>query len=209
MVRVFILGIMLGLSGAVFAAPPIPAQELASKLPPAKAPMRVEVVKKSPPGQTLAGVVASAKPHCYSEAQYRAEQAVRYQTQLMVAGMLCQSMSPASYSNYQAFTQRNETTVARAENVLIGWFREHNTPQPELSIHTLRTNMANDISIKAMQQSLPVYCRLALPRLKEAAALQPRQFETYLTKIDLRQTSTRPVCSAAVKTVPISMKNSP
>ena len=163
----------------------IPAQELAPL--PAKKPVVVDI-----------------RPACYTQAQYRAEQAVRYQTQLMVAGMLCQSASPRSYSNYQAFTQRNTPTINRAENVLMGFFTDHKTPQPELSLHTLRTNMANQISIKAMQQSLGVYCRLALPRLQESAILQPRQFEAYLTKIDLKQNSTRPVCGNAVS--PVTLK---
>jgi hypothetical protein len=176
--------------------PAIPAQESAvpkaKAAAPAKKPVTVEI-----------------KPACYTQAQYRAEQAVRYQTQLMVAGMLCQSANPRSYSNYQAFTQRNTGTINRAENVLMAFFKEHRTPQAELSLHTLRTNMANDISIKAMQLSLPVYCKQALPRLTEASALQPRQFETYLTKLDLKQTSTRPVCAdAQPKVTLISLKES-
>lgn len=144
-----------------------------------------------------APVVVEIKPACYTEAQYRAEQAVRYQTQLMVAGMLCQSGDPRAYTHYQAFTRRNTKTITRAENTLIGFFDTHKTPQAELSLHTLRTNMANDLSIKVMQQSMPIYCRRAAPRLAEAALLQPRQFESYLAKLNLKQPSTRPLCKDA------------
>ena len=94
----------IGLSAAFVLSPPvwagnpmagkIPAQELGAL--PAKKPVIVDI-----------------KPACYTQAQYRAEQAVRYQTQLMVAGMLCQSANPQSYTKYQAFTQRNTPTIAR------------------------------------------------------------------------------------------------
>lgn len=139
---------------------------------------------------------------CYTPQQYRAEQAVRYHTQLMVSGMLCQRTHPTAYSQYQAFTQRNQPTIQRAETVLIGFYKEQKNPQPERALHTMRTNLANDLSMRAMQQSLPVFCQNAQQRLQTAAAMPNRQFEGYLTKLDLRQNSLHPVCSdTSVQTI--------
>jgi hypothetical protein len=133
---------------------------------------------------------------CYTPQQYRAEQAVRYQTQLMVAGMLCQQQAGQQiYSQYQGFSLRNQEVITRAENQLIGFFRVHGTETtPERGLHSLRTNLANEFSMRAMQQSIDKFCATAIPRVKQAAMMQPRQFEKHLMDLDLKHNSMQPVC---------------
>lgn len=149
-------------------------------------------------------VVVEVKPTCYSVAQYKAEQAIRFHSKLMVAGMLCQSRNAKSYSDYQAFTQRNQKTISRAENILIAYFNAQKRKQPEREFHTLRTNLANDISMKAMQQSLPTFCQNAIPSLQQAASWQARQFDAYLVKMDMKQTSTVKPCASPKQPIPVS-----
>lgn len=151
-------------------------------------------------------VVIEVKPACYTLAQYKAEQAIRYHSKLMVAGMLCQSHNPKSYSDYQAFTQRNQKTISRAENILIAYFTAQKRKQPEREFHTLRTNVANEISMKAMQQSLPAFCQNAVPALQQAASWQARQFDAYLVKMDMKQISTVKPCEQPVRPIPVSTK---
>lgn len=165
----------------------------------AEAPKPVPVSAKPP-------VVVEVKPACYTLAQYKAEQAIRYHSKLMVAGMLCQSHNPKSYSDYQAFTQRNQKTISRAENILIGYFAAQRRKQPEREFHTLRTNLANDISMKAMQQSLPAFCQNAIPSLQLAASWQARQFDAYLVKMDMKQPTTVKPCEQPKQPIPISAK---
>lgn len=138
----------------------------------------------------------TAQPKCYTPQQYRAEQAIRYQTQLMVAGMLCQQQAGQHiYNQYQGFSVRNQDVITRAENQLIGFFRIHGTDAtPERSLHSLRTNLANELSMRAMGQSLDKFCAHAIPRVKQAAMMQPRQFEKHLMDLSLSHTATRPVC---------------
>ncbi|HEY1097216.1 MAG TPA: hypothetical protein VGF14_08250 [Alphaproteobacteria bacterium] len=159
---------------------------------PVKKPVVVTISKASAP------VAAPAMVRCYTPQQYRAEQAIRYHTQLMVAGMLCQNHAgPQVYSQYQGFTLRNQNVITRAENKLIEFFRLQHKAAPERELHSLRTNMANEISMRAMQQSLGSYCGNAVPRVKQAGTMQPREFENYLMKVDMRQTSTVPLCNRA------------
>jgi hypothetical protein len=138
----------------------------------------------------------AVQPKCYTPQQYRAEQAVRYQTQLMVAGMLCQQQAGQQiYSQYQGFSLRNQDVINRAENQLIGFFRVHGGEStPERSLHSLRTNLANELSMRAMQQSIDKFCAAAIPRVKQAAMMQPRQFEKHLMDLNLTHNSTAPVC---------------
>jgi hypothetical protein len=146
------------------------------------------------PEQTAENKIA--QPKCYTAQQYRAEQAIRYQTQLMVAGMLCQQQAGQQiYSQYQGFSLRNQDVITRAENQLIGFFRVHGTEAtPERSLHTLRTNLANELSMRAMGQSMDKFCATAIPRVKQAAMMQPRQFEKHLMDLTLTHTSYSPVC---------------
>src|SRR5690606_24307797 len=85
---------------------------------------------------------------CYTPEQYRAEQAIRFHTQLMVVGMLCtKPYGQDAYGAYQEFTKRHQNIIKAEENRLIAWFRANKKPSAERALHSFRTELANDTSM--------------------------------------------------------------
>lgn len=137
---------------------------------------------------------------CYNDQQFRAEQAIRYHTRLMIIGMRCQRvLSPTAYSDYQAFSTRNQNVIRAQENQLVSYFRARKVANAERSFHTFRTNLANDMSMQANGPAVVQFCRNYAGVLQQAKAMKPADFQKWITKIDTKQTgaSTQPLCAAA------------
>lgn len=136
---------------------------------------------------------------CYTPDQFRAEQVVRYHSQMMVIGMLCGGpYKQDTYAAYQAFTKRHEHTIRAEEDRLIAFFRQSGAASPTRALHDLRTGLANEMSMRAMN-ARGAYCRSMVSRYVQAKKVDPETFRQWIKTLspasDLR--STRPVCAAA------------
>ncbi len=136
---------------------------------------------------------------CYTPEQYRAEQAIRFHTQLMVIGMLCpKPYGHDAYGTYRDFTARHQEIIKAEENRLIAWFRQNKKPSPERALHSFRTEIANDASMRAMQSN-GTFCRNMVKLYQSAKAMQPEDFKSWIAVSD-RATpiaSSKPLCTAA------------
>lgn len=98
---------------------------------------------------------------CYSAREIEAEQALRIHSELMVIGLTCIKMPEGRrrYSEYQSFTQKNADLIANYEQDLIYYFKKQGALNPEKRLHTLRTNLANEVSRKAISMSTLHFCQ--------------------------------------------------
>lgn len=135
---------------------------------------------------------------CYTPVQFRAEQAVRYHTQLMIVGMRCQRvLSPTAYADYKTFTLRNQSVIRQQENQMIGFFKQ-TKKGGERGFHTFRTDLANKISLQANGPGFMSFCKSNAAQLQQAKTMTPKEFQAWINKVDLKQPlSAYPVCSAA------------
>ena len=149
----------------------------------------------------IASQASAAPAACYTEQQYRAEQAIRYHTRLMIIGMRCQRVlaQPTAYSDYNAFTKRNQTVIHSQENQLIAYFKAHKVKQPEMALHSLRTDMANSMSMQANGPAVVSFCKNYAGTLQQAKTMKPADFQKWITQISLQtpETSSKPLCAAA------------
>lgn len=142
-------------------------------------------------------LVQAASAACYTPAQFRAEQAVRYHTRLMVLGMLCQgAYKQNAYADYQAFTKRNQNIIREQENILIGYYKQIKKPAPERALHSFRTDLANKTSTQA-SMSGGQYCRQYEKEWLAAKNMQPAQFKAWIVTLDPQkpQETSTPGCA--------------
>ena len=148
-------------------------------------------------GLALFFAAAAHAASCYTPAQFRAEQVVRLQTQLMMTSLLCPTAVagvPSAYSAYLQFNQRHQNFVALQENLLLGFYRAQNVPQPERQLHTFKTNMANRLATFAANRAPGVFCKAYGARLQQAVRLTPVALQIWGHQIALNRPSAYPVC---------------
>lgn len=136
---------------------------------------------------------------CYTPEQYRAEQALRFHTNLMVFGLYCKPvLRQDTYAAYQQFTNRNQNVVRNQENRLISYYQETKAASPERALHSFRTNLANDTSLQA-SKSIVTFCRNYTTAYNRAKAMKPVEFQHWIEQISLKypRASSRKLCGAA------------
>lgn len=133
---------------------------------------------------------------CYTPEQYRAEQVVRFHTNLMVMGLYCKSvLKQNTYATYQDFTRRNQNIIKAEENRLIAYFQNNSGKNAERELHTMRTDLANRISLQA-GQSITRFCRQYTPYYEQAKTMIPADFKRWIEQINISAAnSSVPLCS--------------
>ena len=84
----------------------------------------------------------SAEKNCYSTADIEAEQAILFQTDLMVISSACRD------TVYGEFRSRNKDAIIRYQNAMIEHFRRTGARNPKSAFDTWQTSLANDASRK-------------------------------------------------------------
>ena len=138
---------------------------------------------------------------CYTPDQYRAEQAIRFHTRLMVVGMLCQGMlGRSAYADYQHFTTRNQNVIHEQENRLIHYFKQVRKPNPERALHSFRTDLANVIARQASASAIR-FCQTYAGQWRQAKTMQPQDFKGWIAAVTWSKPAetTNPVCTTRSK----------
>jgi hypothetical protein len=136
---------------------------------------------------------------CYTPAQYRAEQALRFHTNLMVIGLYCKRvMNQDTYATYQTFTSRNQNVIRNEENQMISYFKQVKSPSAERALHSWRTDIANKTSLQA-SKSIVTFCRQYAGNYNTAKTMIPADFQRWINQINTQQRvqSSQPLCAAA------------
>ncbi|HEV2303701.1 MAG TPA: hypothetical protein VGR91_19215 [Stellaceae bacterium] len=112
----------------------------------------------------------AASRSCYSKAELEAEQAILWQTNLMVISSACHD---ASYAN---FRMHNTRLIIEYQHRMIDYFRHTGARQPARNFETWITHLANEAADKETGTPTPQICQQAASLLKLAGALGPKQF---------------------------------
>ncbi|TNE32335.1 MAG: hypothetical protein EP349_01870 [Alphaproteobacteria bacterium] len=147
----------------------------------------------------LLSFTAAGKAHaarCYNISQFEAEQGLRIHSELMVIGLTCQLIPGYNglYSQYQQFTHKNRTLIADYENRLINFYKTRGSGEPTKKLHTLRTDIANEISQHAIKMSVTSFCNHFSPRLERALSMDQATLQRWARQIWPDQKTSTPLC---------------
>lgn len=140
----------------------------------------------------------AAGPTCYSASEMEAEQGLRIHSELMVIGLTCLRMptgGPQLYSKYQTFTKKNQGLITGYENDIISYYRRTGMPNPEGKLHTLRTQLANEISQHAITMSVSSFCRNYGGRIDRALAMDNGKLRRWAQHSWSATTTSKPSCT--------------
>ncbi|HZH26005.1 MAG TPA: hypothetical protein VEY95_02375 [Azospirillaceae bacterium] len=143
--------------------------------------------------------VAQAKEACFTKAEFEAEQAIRLHTELMVVGLTCRTPGSGDvlFHNYRDFTNRHREQIIRWEKTLISFFQKNEKGNATRRLDTMRTEVANEISRRAVLMSPVRFCETMVPGATEAVKLSRedllKRVGNYSGAGNLRLSS-RPLC---------------
>jgi hypothetical protein len=110
---------------------------------------------------------------CATPADIEAEQAILFQTNVMVASSTCRD------SIYAEFRLRNAGAIIGYQHEMIDHFRHEGARRPSEAFETYITDLANDASRKENGQPTALLCQQAAPLMKQASALDSRGLHAY------------------------------
>jgi hypothetical protein len=119
------------------------------------------------------GTAAAADRNCYSAADAEAEQAILFQTDLMVTSSACRD------TVYGEFRSRNKDAIIRYQNAMIEHFRRTGARNPKSAFDTWQTSLANEAARKQAVVPTAQICQQATEMLKMASSLDARAFHDY------------------------------
>jgi hypothetical protein len=123
------------------------------------------------------GVGATAATQgCLRPAEAEAEQAIRFQTELMVVSETCHEQT------YPQFLHRNRIALAEYQRRMIERYRRAGAPQPKASLDTYMTRLANETALRVSNEPVDVLCREQADFLATAKTLDAKKFRRYIAK---------------------------
>lgn len=144
----------------------------------------------------LSAAFISEAEACYSAREFEAEQGIRIHSELMVIGLTCIKTPEGQelYRKYQDFTAKNSHLIASYETALINYYSQQGTAQPEQKLHTLRTNLANEISRRAIAMSTLSFCQKFSSHLDRALAMNQEKLRQWAQHVWPNQPPSEPAC---------------
>ena len=131
----------------------------------------------------------AAERGCYSPADLEAEQAIVFQTNLMVVSSACRD------EVYGMFRARNKDAIIRYQKIMISHFRREGYRDAQGRFDSWNTSLANEIALKQGATPTAVVCQQAASMLKMADALDARGLHDYAVAQAASPAETHPRCS--------------
>jgi hypothetical protein len=131
----------------------------------------------------------AADRHCYSDTDLEAEQAIIFQTNLMVVSSACRD------SVYGEFRARNSGAIIRYQKIMIAHFRREGARNAQSEFDAWNTSLANEISLKQGVVPTVEVCQKAADMLKMASTLDARGLHDYAVTQAASPAETHPRCS--------------
>ncbi|MBV9521214.1 MAG: hypothetical protein JO010_00375 [Alphaproteobacteria bacterium] len=135
------------------------------------------------------GTALAADRNCYSAADIEAEQAILFQTDLMVVSSACRD------TVYGEFRSRNKDAIIRYQNAMIDHFRRTGARNPKSAFDAWQTTLANEASRKQSIVPTAQVCQQAADMLKLASGLDAKAFHDYAVAHAASATDAHPRCS--------------
>jgi hypothetical protein len=124
-------------------------------------------------GGTIA-LATAATPQCLKPNEIEAEQAVRFQAELMVVSDTCGAQT------YTHFTRRNHEALKEYQQQVIERFRRNGGAHPEARFDSYLTRLANEVSLRNGAQPVDQVCHNAASFLATADKLERESFRRYV-----------------------------
>jgi hypothetical protein len=96
---------------------------------------------------------AAAAEDCLRPAEAEADQAIRFQTELMVVSETCREQT------YPRFLRRNRKALVDYQQRMIERYRRTGAPRPRASLDSYMTQLANQISLQVSAEPVEALCR--------------------------------------------------
>jgi hypothetical protein len=119
---------------------------------------------------------AAATQDCLRPAEVEAEQAIRFQTELMVVSETCHEQT------YPKFLHRNRAALADYQRRMIERYRRIGAPRPKASLDTYMTQLANQTALRISNEPVEALCHEQADFLATANALDGKKFRHYIAK---------------------------
>jgi hypothetical protein len=116
--------------------------------------------------------IASAADQC-TAADREAEQALIFQTNLMVVSSACRDEA------YAEFRYRNKNAIIAYQHEMISHFRRAGYRNAQSEFDRWNTSLANEIALKQGEMPTAEVCRQAIPLEKLASTLDARGLHSY------------------------------
>jgi hypothetical protein len=137
----------------------------------------------------FAGTVSVAQAaSCYNSEEMEADQAVRFQTELMVVSDSCGSQS------YTEFTHRNASTLAAYQQKMIGYFRRASGRGADTAFDRFITSLANQMALSAGKETVSVLCTRSADLLTKGQTFSKDDFVHYVAQAAVAAKGTYPAC---------------
>lgn len=133
-------------------------------------------------------VAVAADGNCYSAMDKEAEQAIVFQTNLMVVSSACRD------TVYGMFRARNKDAIIRYQKIMINHFRREGYRDAQGRFNSWNTSLANEIALKQGATPTTVVCQQAANMLKMASALDTKGLHDYAVAQATSLTATYPRC---------------
>src|SRR6516165_3290601 len=117
--------------------------------------------------------VSAADKQCYSAVDVEAEQAILFQTNVMVISSACKD------TIYGEFRARNKDAIIRYQKAMIDHFRRAGSRNAQSDFDRWNTSLANEISLKQGTLSMAQVCQQASEMMKLASTIDPKGLHDY------------------------------
>src|SRR5919108_678985 len=135
--------------------------------------MRKAVLAAALVAAAALGTAPAADRNCYSAADIEAEQAIQFQTDLMVISSACRD------TVYGEFRARNKDAIIRYQNAMIDHFRRTGARNPKSAFDAWQTTLANEAARKQAIVPTVQVCQQAAETLKLASTFDAKAFHDY------------------------------
>lgn len=142
---------------------------------------------------------AFAGKACYTKSEAEAEQGLRIHSELMVIGLNCQHLKRTSggenlYNAYREFTAKNSGVFAKYERDLMDYYQRTGAGDPQAALDTLRTQLANKISLDAAKMRPDIFCYYYAPRVDKASGMNEDDIRQWAATFYPSHPVSRPLC---------------
>ena len=122
----------------------------------------------------VAGAAAAqGRVKCHQPSDIEAEQAILFQTELMVVAEACRDKA------YIDFLRRNKDQVIAYQKQMIDFFRRQGESKADIAFDSWHTRLANQSALRNSQVPVSTLCTEGKTLLDTANMLKPKDFKTY------------------------------
>jgi len=133
--------------------------------------------------------VSAADRQCYSPADVEAEQAILFQTNLMVISSACKD------TVYGEFRARNQAAIIQYQKAMIDHFRRTGSRNAQSDFDRWNTSLANEISLKQGTLPMAQVCEQTSETLKLGRTLDAKGFHDYAVAKATSAADSHPRCA--------------